>query len=790
MSALSVRVVLCLSALVLACSPLRDNDAVPAQLGEACVAVEECAAGLVCTQEGTCQPVGEPGTAGREEPCATDLDCQIQYVCGGAGRCNRSREGDVADVCTGDASCAAGLRCGNNGRCARDGDPGTTGDGEACGESSECGFGLICGAGALCTPVPQWSGVECVPEEGETRLLFEVPRGVREGDFFRLPYPNDVLRAGNRLNLAGYPGTEQRPEPGDAIAALLAATRQQTDGFSLNPAITFRFSRSIDFETLEFGTNRPNFIFVDITPDSESRGRRPRARFFATTDSSRYICNNWLAIRPSEGTPLEAGHTYAVLFLTGLLDTSGDPLVPDADFLAITGNQRPRFPTLAAAWDRYQPLKAWLDEEGILPEELIGGTVFTTGNPRRPMAAMRAAVLDAAPPSLESLAVCDRAASPCDNGPDRHCGDTAGLVEIHGLVRLSNFLNGAAPFTAAGGSMTFVDGAPRLQRREEICVALTVPEGERPAGGWPLVIFGHAEGGNFRSNVSTGLAEQLAQLGWASLSYDGVMQGARAGLPTPPDGEAVMTTLNTLTRPGLARDHALQAAADLHGLVQLVPQLQEVVDGVNLGFDRDKLVFIGHGLGGELGLPAVAYAPEFKAVVLASVGGSLMDRASLTLLPANLNAQYSVALAEPRLDGMHPGMHLAQTWLDTRDPMNYAPLLREPPPDVPLKHVFQLYGLNDSIVPNKAQGYLAVAGRFGRIGRELEEVVALQAVTDSTGGANVNGPDGTVFTQVFKQYPTQEGHQVLFEAQAARRDLADFMTAIGVGEAPTIRQQQ
>lgn len=787
---MSVRLVLCLSALVLACSPLRDNAAVPVQLGEACAAFEECAAGLVCTQEGTCQPVGDPGTAGREEPCASDLDCQIEYVCGGAGRCSRSREGDVADVCTGDQSCAPGLRCGNNGRCARQGEPGTTGEGEACGNADECGFGLICGGGDVCAPVPQWSGVECLGAEGESRPLFEVPRGVRDGDFFGLPYPNDVLRAGNRLNLAGYPGTEQRPEPGDAIAALLAATRQQTDGFSLNPAVIFRFSRSIDFQTLEFGTDRPNFWFVDITPDSESFDRRPRARFFATTDRSRYICEDWLGIRPSEGTPLEPGHTYAVLFLTGILDTNGDPIVPDADFLAVTGNQRPRFPTLAAAWDRYQPLKAWLDFKGILPEELVGGTVFTTGNPRRPMAAMRPAVMDAAAPSVESLAVCDRSASPCDNAPDRRCEGGDGFVEVHGQIRLSNFLTGAAPFTASGGSVAFADGAPRLQRREEVCVSVTVPEGDRPAGGWPLAVFAHAEGGNFRSNVSTGLAAQLADLGWATLSYDGVMQGARAGLPEAPDGLAVMTSLNTLTRPGLARDHALQAAADLHGIARVLPDLRQTVDGVNLGFDRNRLVFIGHGLGGELGVPAMAYDPSYAAVVLASVGGSVTDRANLTLAPANLNAQYAVALAEPRLDGMHPGLHLAQTWLDTRDPMNYAPLLREPPADVPFKHVLQIYGLNDSVVPNKAQGYLAVAGRFSRIGRALEEIVALQPIADGSGGSNVRGPERTLFTQVVKQYPTEEGHTALFDHEFARRDLADFLNAIAAGEVPTIRQQQ
>ncbi|MEZ4468957.1 MAG: hypothetical protein R3F43_32130 [bacterium] len=174
-----------------ACSPLRDNESLLASIGDPCNELEDCGAGLVCSAEERCAPVGEPGTADIREACAEDTDCRIGLVCGGAGRCARGRQGEVADPCNGDESCGEGLSCNREGRCARDGEPGTTSEGDACAVTDECGYGLVCSASALCTPVPIWAGVECDRIDGPGRVLFEVPRGGRKNDFFRLPWPND-----------------------------------------------------------------------------------------------------------------------------------------------------------------------------------------------------------------------------------------------------------------------------------------------------------------------------------------------------------------------------------------------------------------------------------------------------------------------------------------------------------------------------------------------------------------------------------------------------------------------
>ena len=47
----------------------------------------------------------------------------------------------------------------------------------------------------------------------------------------------------------------------------------------------------------------------------------------------RYICSNWVQIRPLFLRPLEEGRTYAALILKGLQDVEGKPFQADEDLL-------------------------------------------------------------------------------------------------------------------------------------------------------------------------------------------------------------------------------------------------------------------------------------------------------------------------------------------------------------------------------------------------------------------------------------------------------------------------
>ena len=55
--------------------------------------------------------------------------------------------------------------------------------------------------------------------------------------------------------------------------------------------------------------------------------------------------------------------------------------------------------------------------------------------------------------------------------------------------------------------------------------ALTVPPGTTPAAGWPICIYAHGTGGDYRSFIDDGTALRLAKQGIAVISTDQVLHG-------------------------------------------------------------------------------------------------------------------------------------------------------------------------------------------------------------------------------------------------------------------------
>ncbi len=781
--------VLALALVGTACSPIRDNDALAGKKGDACEEDLTCGAGLVCGAAGECTLLGNEGTAGRGDACASDTSCRFGLVCNSVGQCGEQRTGEGGDRCLDDTGCAEPLICSQEGKCAEPGSEGTIQEGGECEGNTDCAVGLVCSAIGRCAELPKWSGTECEPptEEGAPRVHFQIPRGGEPVDFFRLPYPNNARRFGERVDLGGFPGLERRPEPGELISRFTAAVKAEAHGFSTQPAVIFRFSHQLDYDTLKFGGEDATFVFVDVTPDLEAAGRRPRSRFFATTDRSRYVCHNWLGIRPSEGSPLEPGHTYAVFFRKGLEDENGTPLEPDEDFAALLKGQPPEHPALENAWRQYQPFRTWIAAEGMEAEEVLGGTVFTVDDPRRFAAGLRSAVHAGPVPEVQEQVICDGGTpSPCEGPQGRTCGDVNPLFhEVHLKLGLPNYMTGVPPYTeGGGGGIQRTEAGPKLQRQESVCAAVTIPRGA--TGSTPILIFNHDIDGHFRSFVANNLATRMATLGWSVISIDAPLHGSRFGTEEIPEAGAISAIIDNFERPAIMRDQPLQAAADLFALTRLLGDLRvQTADG-NARFGA-PLAFFGHGRGGEAGVIYGAYEPAVSALVFAGTGGGMVDLLRLTRSPVNLGAQLEVSLADPELNGMHPALHLLQHWLDPRDPVNYGRLLRSPPEDVPAKHVFMLYGVGDEVTPPATMNQLAIAARLQRVGPDLEELEAVQPAEGNPVRGNVNSRAGPR-TQVIKQYePESDGraHDVALEQRQAIADLNAFFEQLAAEpEAP------
>jgi hypothetical protein len=523
-------------------------------------------------------------------------------------------------------------------------------------------------------------------------------------------------------------------------------------------------------------------LFIDIT-EGPTAGRRPRARFFATTDRTRFLCPNWLGIRPGEGSPLEAEHTYAVLFRRGVTDANGVALEPDADFAALLVNTPPGDPALAEPWKRYAKLRDWMIANGVPAEDLVGGSIFTTEDPRAIVGQVRDTVHGAPAPTLENVVECDGGTpSPCAfNTEGRACGDVNGLfTEVHGRVRLPDLLNGLPPYTEWGGTIQRdTAGAIKVQRLAPVCAAFTVPLGDAPAEGWPTIMYVPDVGQGFRAFVRNGFAARMARLGFAVVSVDPPLEGDRSPGNTSLSARDVGEVLDDLSRPVRARDLRLQAAADLFGLVRLLSGARIPRGGTLQPLDFNRISMLGHGQGAEAASLFLAWEPVVTAGVLASGGGGVTDRLRVTTLPNRPGFELALALADDAFNGMHPALHLAQHLLDPVDAANHAVLFRRPPEGVGSKHLLHLLVRDDERTPFVLQHSLAIAGRLPQVdtGDPLD---AVEPGTPGTLRGNINSAAGPR-TQAVKVRATG-GLEAAFADEGAIGDINRFFEGLNSEE--------
>ena len=551
--------------------------------GDPCASSDECSAGLVCGEESkVCEAlhdVAEGNPCTRTAECADGLYCeQATSLCAPAG------DAALGDLCGATAECAAGLVCaarGFSGECVEAGENDL---GEACEGSRDCVAGLgcaapltdptappVCQAGVAGLGLP-WPGEECAADEtGNFRPYFEVP-GDDAADFYRLPYPNDIRLEGGHPNLDGHPTPGAERLGFDVAQSTIDAVEQSQDRFGLNSWVLTRFSERVDFDTLGSAGDTASIFATVLTPDRADYGRPLSIRWKANTSRNRYICQNWLAVRPGGawGRPLAPDTTYAVVITTGVKSVGGVAAGQDEDFAAMLAEARPSG-ALGDAWDAYQPLRDWIAESGTDPATIASAAVFTTGDPAAEARALAAPARDAIP-AASALTLCDEGTtSPCDDGleGDEHVRGCFGadpeFREIHGKLGLPIFQEGEAPYLTEGGGVT-----PTVKRTEDVCVAMTVPADAMPEAGWPVLVYAHGTGGSFRSHISDGTLDIVnsievdgAEVQFLTIGWDQVQHFTRRnGDDTHPDG-----LVFNYANPVAAKGNFLQAAADIHAVM-------------------------------------------------------------------------------------------------------------------------------------------------------------------------------------------------------------------------------
>lgn len=795
------------------------NSGIPTlgNIGDACAGPDECNRGLVCADDGTCQA---PGNVAEGEPCYRTAECAEGLYCDSVGSvCLTAGDAGLGQSCGTTGDCAAGLVCapsGFSGACIQ---PGENDLGDACEGYFDCIAGLgcvpnplepdaggVCQAGVAGLPLP-WPGVECAEDEpGDFRVYFEVPDG-DVTEFYRLPYPNDI-----RLQ-NGHPNLDGHPSPGDGILGFDIVQRYKDaiestqDRFGLNSWAFLRFSERANFETLASGGDNPTVRAIVLSPDHPRYGQSIGLRWQAATGGNKYICQNWVAVRPGGdwGRPMDPDTTYAVLLTTAIRSEGGVPARQDDDFAAMLATARPAG-ALGDAWDAYQPLRDWIADSGTDPATLAAAAVFTTGDP---VAEARALTTPARAqvPTASELTVCDGATvSPCDDGlqgdeHERGCFERGeGYDEIHGKLSLPIVQEGTAPYLdgTSGGAATSV------QRREDVCIGMTVPDAAMPAEGWPVIVYAHGTGGSFRSHMRDGTVDIVNSISidgqtlqFLTIGWDQVGHGSRRNGDETPPNEVVFNYAN----PRAAKGNFLQGAVDTHAVLEYVTNLVIAADesptGEEIRANPEQIYFFGHSQGGTTGPLALPWDPTAKGAILSGAGAGLALAILGKTSPVNSPEAVAAVLAECGLQGCaelattHPVINLLQAYFDPVDPVNFGHLLAATVVEGETypHHVFHTNGLQDTYSPNPGLDAMARALRATYIlpfaGDEPIEGVPSAAAP--FGGNIVHNMMS--YSVLGRQYAPADydGHFVVFRHPDARADVAEFLGTAVLSGMPEIR---
>ena len=311
-------------------------------------------------------------------------------------------------------------------------------------------------------------------------------------------------------------------------------------------------------------------------------------------------------------------------------------------------------------------------------------------------------------------------------------------------------------------------GEPRPQEENTLQFQLILPAGTTPAGGWPVVIFGHGFGDS-KHGAPFVVASTLAAHGLASIAINVVGHGGGAlgtltvlrtdGPPVtfPDGGRGIDQDGNGRidSTEGVSAAPPRDLIGNRDGLRQTVVDLMRLVRVIETGgipgLDRHRIYYAGQSFGGIYGTMFLAVEPSVRAGVPNVPGGSIIEVARLGVfrglvavglllrVPALSNTGptfYPILLGvvpggiipgfdenmplrneAVRIDTV-PGASAIQVVLDNTEwasmsanPVAYAPYIRKSPlGGVQPKSVIFQFARGDQTVPNPTTTAILRAG--------------------------------------------------------------------------------
>lgn len=644
----------------------------------------------------------------------------------------------------------------------------------------------------------------------------------RDG-FFSQGFPTDLRNDNNHIDVGGFPRPLQ-------IFSLTYTHQIGKVDFGFSPAMPLymQFGTGLDMAAqvsalapVDFADALAPVQVIDIDPDSPDYGTRYPLAIAMTAEADQYRPQNLLQVRPV-GKPLREDTTYAMVVLRGFAGNAAD-VEPNAELSALLEGRNPWYvnPLLLLgdakrARQVYTPLAEFIASNDMVVEDIIGATVWTTGNASRYMN------------NVVKKAAQWQPANPNSDWTLRE--ETPDYCVLESSWEAPVLQRGAIPYVTAG-TIEFDDqDNPLVRDTRTAPIILTIPKQVMPATGFPVLHYHHGTGGLATQVFERGLtaadgnqsylgspAQVAAQRGWATAAMAGHLGADHQEqlrlldkvLDLIPGFTLNHTTYNFLN-PQAMRDNFAQMLAERAVYRRLVMSLsldESLCPGANsvsgeFHFDTEHQALMGQSLGSMTASASAATDPEgYRGLIATGAGNYGLGLALFYSIEdtdvgaAIENVYLNVEPGTVTADLFHPVWALAELVLA---PANVSLLtskwLQTPEQATPAPHVMVVEGHYDEQVTLPMERPYLVALGADFINEELPVAESSQLLPDLqiAGYQQLFSPvagnrDGrTVGVVRYPEDGIMSGHHVTFQYPEPQHQYGCFLQDLALDRVPTL----
>jgi hypothetical protein len=619
-------------------------------------------------------------------------------------------------------------------------------------------------ASATATAIPPTATRSSVPTATATATL--VPTAAAAMALFNAdpmnplnPFPSDRLRqADGHVHVpAEYLQIDAPNTPEFQVAyaysALAADQLTELTGFGTFAPLRIRFDRTM---VVDSGINPRGILLLEY---DDLTSRPP------LITATAYDPDKSIEVQPV--VPLKSKTTYAVVVTTQITDANGNHAAPSPDFGKLLAGTD-LSPALTAWRSRLLPVLNYLhDEYDLGPDSLALVDVFTTVATTDDLVAIEHRLSSGE--LTPGLPVFDRPLGNLETGI--FAEGTPQFADLIGAPTSSNTSAVGIGYFESFDFRAHANGAfdpgrvngPTIPTTNKVDFYMTIPKAPKPANGYPIVLFGHGLGGSGRDVARiTELGQNVPIVG---IGISALQHGRRGNV----------TKFFVLGNIATTREYFRQTVADFLQVIRMIQVAHDAGIAPFRDIDPQHIQYLGGSLGGIMGTPFMAVAPDVQVGVLSVPGGGLPNILASRDIGMLLEPLLALTVGIPPdspyfATFLHRFQQTSQWALESADPINYAPHIIVPGeqlPGAPVKSILMHEGVVDSTVPNRTTDDLALAMR-------------LPDLNLTRGCMNPSGCNG-IWRFLMTDYGKGplDGHTVTAIVPQATQQAFDYLTSFG-----------